>query len=299
MNKFILRLLFVTFVIVGLFGYFNQIFASPPAPIGPECEFTGEIIKTVSWSTPLNFEGNDNNFTLQVKITDPTKLIFENSSYPNFTCDLLKNLTIDILSDTRLETGTVQHLKKSDFASGKTISGRIHVNLNSNGLPENTAEFTSWYSMETSTCIVSGTSCCKNGNCIKIFDDGLPSACSSGNLPEFSGCDASCKPITNCGKIECKTNKDCWDKNKSCNNVCENEKCVFDSLTSSASLGHPNCLEGIDVAGPQDVLCTPDKKKCSDGSYVERAGFKCEFMLCPEVKVGFWVRILNWFKNLF
>jgi len=155
------------------------------------------------------------------------------------------------------------------------------------------------YSSKTSACIINGTSCCKDGNCIKIFDDGLPSACSSGDLPEFSGCDTSCKPITNCEEIKCKKSKDCWDKNKNCENICKNEKCVLDSLTSGASLGYPNCLEGIDVTEPQDVLCTPDKKECPDGSYVERAGFKCEFMPCPEIKLGFWGKILNWFKNIF
>jgi|GEM_PF-6612368 len=209
MFKFIPILSFTTFLIISLFWCSNQTFASLPAPTGPECEFNGEIIKAISWSTPLNTESNDNNFILQVKIINPTKLIFENLSYQNFSCSLLKDLTINISSDTRLEAGTVQHLKKSDFFSGRTISGRIHVNLNDKGLPKDIANFTSWYSLGTS----------------------------SGNE--------------------------------------------------------------IDILGPQDVLCTPDKKECPDGSYVERAGFKCEFMSCPEIKFGFWGKILNWFKNIF
>ncbi|MFA5125980.1 MAG: DUF333 domain-containing protein [archaeon] len=49
-------------------------------------------------------------------------------------------------------------------------------------------------------CIVNTTdkTCCKNESCVKLFDDGLPSACSDGNLPGFSGCDANCNPIAEC-----------------------------------------------------------------------------------------------------
>ena len=111
-------------------------------------------------------------------------------------------------------------------------------------------------------CENKDNSCCKNGICARLFEDGLPSACSNGNLAEFLGCDADCKPVA-----ECKNNS-------------------------------PG--DGINATGPQDVICAPDKKQCLDGSYVERAGFDCEFMPCLSgEKVGFFEKIFNWFKNLF
>jgi len=104
-------------------------------------------------------------------------------------------------------------------------------------------------------------SCCKNGTCINLFDDGLPSSCSNGNLPEFSGCDADCKPIKEC-------------------------------IANSNGTSYNGTL-------PIDVLCVPDKKQCADGSYVQRAGPDCEFVPCPDEEAGFFMRIINWFKNIF
>jgi len=145
-------------------------------------------------------------------------------------------------------------------------------------------------------------SCCKNGTCIRIFDDGLPSACSDGSLPKFSGCDADCKPIVECNN-SCTSNKNCWDKYQNCYYICDNQTCKIIFTESEIRLpDYPNCSQGqqgIDINEPQDVICAPDKKQCADGSYVERAGFDCEFMPCPVEKVGFFERIINWFKNLF
>ena len=102
-------------------------------------------------------------------------------------------------------------------------------------------------------------------------------------------------------KIECKTNKDCWDKNQNCYYACENNACNLILTESETRLPeYPNCLgDSVDINYPQDVLCAPDKKLCTDGSYVERAGFKCDFVPCPEIKLSFWGKILNWFKNIF
>jgi len=152
-------------------------------------------------------------------------------------------------------------------------------------------------------CENKNNSCCKDGNCLALFYDGLPSACSDGSLPTFSGCDADCKPIAGCDSLECDTSKDCWDKYQNCYWTCSNKTCKVIFTESEIKLPeYPNCSQGqgIDLNYPQDVLCAPDKKQCADGSYVERAGFDCEFMPCLSgEKVGFLGRIFNWFKNLF
>lgn len=32
------------------------------------------------------------------------------------------------------------------------------------------------------------------------------------------------------------------------------------------------------------IVCTQDAKQCPDGSYVSRAGHRCEFAACPDTK---------------
>jgi hypothetical protein len=152
-------------------------------------------------------------------------------------------------------------------------------------------------------CNVDGTSCCNNETCTGLFEEGFPSACSDGNLPEFAGCDADCKPIAKCSKNECNISKDCWDKYQNCYYACNNQTCNLILTESEIRLPeYPNCSQGqgIDINEPQDVICAPDKKQCADGSYVERAGFDCEFMACLSgEKVGFFERIFSWFKDIF
>jgi len=147
-------------------------------------------------------------------------------------------------------------------------------------------------------------SCCKNGTCVKLFDDGLPSACSDGNLPEFSGCDTNCKPVSECDNSECQTSKECRDRYQSCYYVCENNNCLWTTSplqNGDKIISYPNCSgDEFNVTGPQDVLCAPDRKQCADGSYVGRAGFDCEFMPCLSgEKIGFFERIFSWFRNIF
>jgi hypothetical protein len=122
--------------------------ASGPAPAGPECEFNGEIIKAVRWSTPLDSAGYDNDFLLRVKVLHPGSLIFKNHQHPDFTCDLLKGLIINIAADHRIEVGRTKHLRKTDYVRGRRISGRMHVGLDSDGKPKGPGEFTSWYSLD-------------------------------------------------------------------------------------------------------------------------------------------------------
>jgi hypothetical protein len=122
--------------------------ASQPPPAGPECEFTGEIVNAVRWSTPLDREGYDNDFVLKVKVIRPGGLIFKSDQHPEFTCDLLKGRRIDVSADHCLEVSRTKHLKKSDYVRGRKISGRAHVELDGKGRPKGRGEFTSWYSLD-------------------------------------------------------------------------------------------------------------------------------------------------------
>jgi hypothetical protein len=49
----------------------------------------------------------------------------------------------------------------------------------------------------------------------------------------------------------------------------------------------------VQTAPPEPILCTQDAKLCPDGSYVGRAGPKCEFTACPDPKATTTPPIVN------
>jgi len=179
---------------------------------------------------------------------------------------------------------------------------------------------------ENQTCITEpgrayypGTEKCCN-NLTSIFgSEKIDGTCSCTEKDNNCGGASICAPCGN-GKCEieygedrcncaedcnptCASDKDCWDKYQNCYYACQNQTCKIILGESEIRLpDYPNCSQGqqnININYPQDVMCTDDVKECPDGSFVSRAGFNCEFMSCPEAKMNFFARIINWFKNLF
>ena len=109
---------------------------------------------------------------------------------------------IDINTDTAPQLANMASVNCIDHNGSLTIidtnEGQIGICTFSNGTQCEEWAYYRGDCVEGCTKNETDKSCCKSGNCVKLFDEGLPSSCSDGNLPAFTGCDVSCKPIAEC-----------------------------------------------------------------------------------------------------
>jgi len=208
--------------------------------------------------------------------------------YPEKCCEGLTEW------DSGMDTRVVQNgtCKETGMVAGNPVGTCIKCGDGICGLNENVCNCVGDCK---SGCENRGDSCCKNGVCLETFYDGLPSACSNGNLPEFSGCDADCKPV-----VECKlTNETCVKAGEAyypgTEKCCAGLESIFGSENPD---GTCSCTEKDNNCGGAPICAPCGNGKC-EGDYGEDKCNCTKDCKNVEVNTSFFQKIINWFRNLF